>query len=45
MRNSKFAEKTLFAFIVFFNVFQDLKRLKNVPINVILVINKAKGVQ
>ena len=26
MRNCKFAEKTLFVFIVFFNVFQDLKR-------------------
>ena len=45
MRNCKFAEKTIFCFIVFFNVFQDLKRLKNVSINVIVIINETKDVQ
>ena len=45
MRNCKFPEKTLFVFIVFFNVFQDLNRFKNVPINVILIVNATKDVQ
>ena len=42
MRNCKFAEKTLFVFIVFFNVFLDFKRFKNVTVNVILIINATK---